>query len=417
MRFSRHLKWLLPLVVILVGALIAYRFVISKPTPPSRPVTEKVWSVQSITAEPGVHRPNLILYGRVETPRMTNVTAAVTAFVKEVHTDAGDSIIPGDLLVELDDSDNQLLLTQRRAELSNLEAQLAAEQVRHEADLKALKIEQNLQRLSLKAVRRVENLIKRKVSSQDQLDNANRDYQQQTLALTQRQQTIADHPNRQSQIQARIDSAKSLLQAAELDQARTQISAPFKGRIVNLEVAPGDRVRAGDSILQMYSLDRLEVRSQVPNRVLPQLRNNSNEPLDIQAYANIDGQFLQLEFDRAAAAVDDARAGIDAFFRIASDGYLPEPGRSLSVHVQLPAVNDAIPVPPTALYGLNRVYTIDDERLRSITVERLGDALDAEGQPIVLIKSPEISSGMLIVTTQLPNAITGLKVKEVNNDV
>jgi len=165
-----HLKWLLPIVIIGVAIATFVILKMNKPQAPSRPVQEKIWSVRTIAAEPGTHQPSLKLYGKVESPRMSKVTAAVTAFVGAVHIDEGNAITPNQLLIQLDDSDAKLLVTQRQADVDNYIAQAETEKVRHNADLKALKIEKNLQQLSYKTVKRYENLIKRKLTSQAFLD-------------------------------------------------------------------------------------------------------------------------------------------------------------------------------------------------------------------------------------------------------
>ena len=408
-----HLKWILPLVIIGVAIVTFILLKMNKPQAPSRPVAEKIWSVRTTPASPGTHQPSLKLYGKVESPRMSNVTAAVTAFVRTVHIDEGNAITPDQLLIQLDDSDAQLLITQRQADVNNYIAQIETEKVRYNADLKSLKIEKNLQQLSYKTVKRYENLIKRKLTSQEQLDAARRDYQQQALSLNQRQQSISDHPNRLRQLESQLMRATSLLDAAKLDLSRTQIKAPYSGRIASLSVSPGDRVRSGDPLLGLYSLERLEIRAQIPSRILPMLRN-SDPQQNIVATGMIDGKSILLRLDRIAAEVNNGSAGVDALFSIQSKNYLPEPGRSLEISVDLPGIAQAIPITPMALYGLNRVYRVVDDRLEAIQIKRIGDSIDAEGNPVVLITSPKIQANDRIVTTQLPNAISGLRVKEFN---
>ncbi|MAY43260.1 MULTISPECIES: HlyD family efflux transporter periplasmic adaptor subunit [unclassified Neptuniibacter] len=411
-----HLKWILPIVIIIVAIATFALLKMNKPKAASQVVAEKVWSVTTITAAPGLHQPSLSLYGKVESPRMSNVTAAVTAFVREVYTDEGRKITPNDLLIQLDDSDVLLTVQQRQADVDNLLAQIETEKIRYNTDLKALKIEKNLQQLSYKTVKRYENLIKRKLTSQEKLDAARRDYQQQALSLTQREQAIADHPNRLQQLESQRLRATSLLDAAKLDLSRTQIKAPFIGRVAGLSVAPGDRVRAGDPLLELYSLDRLEVRAQIPNRILPLLRDRKSEK-PITARGLINGEVIELELDRIAAEVSNGRAGVDALFKINNTDDLPETGRSIEISVDLPEIAQVIPVPPTALYGLDRVYRIIDSRLEAVQVTRIGDSIDQNGKPIVLISSPNITSSDTLVITQLPNAITGLRVNDISKAI
>lgn len=408
---NTHLKWILPLLIIGAAIAVFAFLMMNKPQAPSRPTTEKIWSISTVPAAFGLHQPVLTLYGKVESPRVSKITAAVTAFVKDVYTDEGRAINPNELLVQLDDSDTQLLVQQRQADVDNTIAQIETEKVRHKTDLKSLKIEKNLQQLRLKTVQRYENLIKRKLTSQEQLDSARRDYQQQALSIAQREQSIADHPNRLRQLESQLMRTTSLLDAAKLDLSRTKIHAPFSGRVASLSVSPGDRVRAGDPIVELYSLDRLEVRAQIPNRILPLLRNK-NSLQEIAATGTIDNRTIELNLERIAAAVNSGRAGVDVFFSIQKQDYQPELGRSLAISVTLPATTKVIPVPPTALYGLNKVYKVVDDRLVSVQIERIGDSTDADNNPIVLITSPDLQAGDSIVTTQLPNAITGLRVKE-----
>ena len=50
----------------------------------------------------------------------------------------GDRVAKGQVLVRLDDRDARLQLLQREAELRQAEARIAAEQLRHEANLETL---------------------------------------------------------------------------------------------------------------------------------------------------------------------------------------------------------------------------------------------------------------------------------------
>lgn len=411
-RRQNLLKWLLPLLFILLAVAIFAYMRATKPQAPSKPAQEKLWAVSVMEAQPAAYQPELTLYGKVETPRMSTLSASVTADVLAVNTDEGDAFEHEALLIQLDERDSRLLLAQRSADLAAIDAQIDAEKVRHSANLKALTLEKNLLALTQKSVERYENLAKRSVASQNQLDEARRSYQQQALALNARQEAINDHPNRLRQLEANRQRAQALLDAAQLDLERCQIRPRYTGRVARLHVAPGDRVRSGDPLITLYGLERLEVRAQIPAKALPALRAAiaSGEPL--HASALLDQQPLELTLQRLAAEVDGARAGVDAFFSLSSDSRLPEPGRALALNLKLPEQPQLLALPPQALYGLDRIYRITDGRLDAVSVERIGDVTLPEGEARVLVRSDSILAGDRIVTTQLPNAIAGLKVKE-----
>lgn len=406
------LKWLLPLVFIVLAIAIFAYMRATKPETPSKPVQEKLWAVNAVTVQPASYQPELTLYGKVETPRMSTLSASVTADVLGVNTDEGDAFDSEALLIQLDERDSRLLLAQRSADLNAIDAQIAAEKVRHGANLKALELEKNLLALTQKSVERFENLAKRSVASQTQLDDARRSYQQQALQLNTRQEAINDHPNRLRQLEANRQRAQALLDAAQLDLERCQIRPLYTGRVARLHVAPGDRVRSGDPLITLYGLERLEVRAQIPAKALPALRAAIASGAALHASALLDQQPLALRLQRLAAEVDGARAGVDAFFSIDSDSRLPEPGRALALNLKLPEQSGLISLPPQALYGLDRLYRIVDGRLEAIRVERVGDVTLPEAGAQVLVRSDALQPGDRIITTQLPNAIAGLRVKE-----
>ncbi|MGB0466664.1 MAG: efflux RND transporter periplasmic adaptor subunit [Pontibacterium sp.] len=411
-RKHTFLKWFLPLLFLSL-AIASFMFMKStKPQAPSRAAQEKVWAVSVQEAQLSAYQPELTLYGKIESPRVTTLSSSINAYVADVPTDEGRYFKTGDLLLQLDDRDIRLLVSQREADLRNSEAQRAAEQIRHNADLKALVIEKNLLQLSQKSVSRYESLIKRNAGSQNQLDNARISYHQQALSLNSRQQAINDHPNRLKQMDANLQRAKALYDAALLDLERSQIKAPFEGRVARLQVSPGDRVHSGDTLLTLYGLNRLEVRTQIPSRILPQIRSALVGQSDLSAQAMIDSQPLRLKLDRLASEVNGGRAGVDAFFDIETTDLHPEPGRSISLSLKLPQQTNLIALPPQALYGIDRIYRISEQRLQAITVERAGEITLANGKTQILVRGADIKPGDKLVTTQLPNASTGLKVKE-----
>jgi len=72
-------------------------------------------------------------------------------------------------------------------------------------------------------------------------------------------------------------------------------------------------------------------------------------------------------------------------------------------------------MPFNALYGLNRVYRINDGYLEAVKITRVGEYENSQGQTQLLIRSDTLQEGDRVVSTQLPNAITGLRVEAVND--
>ena len=97
----------------------------------------------------------------------------------------------------------------------------------------------------------------------------------------------------------------------------------------------------------------------------------------------------------------------------------------LELSITLPEEDAVVALPVQSIYENDRIYAIRDTasqdsgqldgnpeyRLQAITVERVGEAQAEDGQHRILVRSPEISAGEKIITTQLPRAISGLLVE------
>lgn len=413
--YQNNKRWLLPLLILIGAVAILILLKMTKPTAPARPIKEKVWTVRVLPATPATYSPQLSLYGRIESPSSSTLSSSINAFVEKRWISEGEYVTAGQLLVQLDNRDASLLLAQKQAEVDRIKALLSAEKVSYQADIKALKIEQELAHLTQRSLDRYQNLSNRNLTSQNQLDDARRTKQQQTLSLITRQRSIDDHPNQVAQLTAQLNQAAALRDSAALDLERSQIRAPFAGRIADISVSAGERVRSGDTLLTVYNTRSLEVRAQIPSRYLPQLQQQLKQGKTITASARLDDQPLELTLERFAAAVNSGSAGVDALFRINAGDYRGEPGRSISLDLTMPQQENLLALPPQAIFGIDKIYTIKNNRLQANTVIRVGDMRDTQGQPKVLIRSPQLQPGESILATQLPNAMTGLLVEIANS--
>ncbi|MCP5424136.1 MAG: biotin/lipoyl-binding protein [Gammaproteobacteria bacterium] len=407
---SVALKLGLPLMILIlaIGGFLALRATRS----PALPVQaqEKVWQVSVVEVQPTQHTPEVLLYGVVEAPRQADLSAAVAAEVAQVPIAEGQSVEMDQVLVVLDERDIGLALRQREADAEEIRAMIESERKRHRSDLDVLEHEKTLLDLNRRAVERAEDLRRRKVGSESLLDEARMALERQALAVNTRQLSVDDHAARLAQLQARLARAEALRDQAHLDLQRTRIVAPFAGRIATLTAAPGDRVRVGDPLLSMYATNELEIRAQIPFRYLPIVRASLAAGRPLVAEAIVDGQSIPLRLDRLSARAADSAGGVDGLLRPVDATPTWVPGRLLSLALRLPPESETVALPPAALYGLDRIYRLEDGRMAALTVERIGERFDATGGSQVLVRSPDLREGDKIITTQLPNAVSGLKV-------
>lgn len=405
------LRKVLPFLVLGLGA---GGFLVLKATRPAgTPVAtvERAWPVATVVAERGPHRPHLDLLGRVESPLSARLAAAVAAEVEALHVLEGQTVAPGILLVSLDDRDYRLTLAQREAELAEVQALLASEEASHQADLAALEHDRSLLALAQRGVQRARDLNARQVGTEAGLDDALEARDRQRLSLVQRQLAIDTYPARRERLEAQLERVRAQVARARLDLERAQVRAPFRGRVAETRVAPGDRVKVGDPLVELFSTEHLEVRAQLPGRHEGRLVAALEAGETLRAQARFGDRTLELTLDRLAARVERGSGGVDALFRIpGAAAHLPL-GQPLAMTLDLPPAEETLALPVAALYEGERVYRIVDGRLEAVEVERVGRGASGAAGTTVLVRSARLRDGDRLVATQLPNAVTGLKVR------
>ena len=409
--FSRIVRIALPLLILAAGIGGMTALVKSKPEREALGAEERSWPVAVTAIEPGTVTPQLLLFALVDSPRVTHLSSAVTADVDAVDVLEGQRVGVDDRLLALDDREIRLVVAQRDAELAGFEADLEHETLRHRNNLAALEHEEELLALARREVARARDLAERKVGSQASLDQVRREEERQMLAVELRRLAIREHDARRKQIEAQLARARAQRSQAMLDLERTRVYPPFFGRITEVFVSPGDRVRPGDRLVAMFDSDMLELRAQIPLRHLPVVRAALDGGESLSARALVDGQAVRADLHRLTARVDRGSGGADGLFRVTQGNTWLQLGRTVELIMDLPAVENAVTAPREALYGTDRVFVLDGERMRSVEVERLGETRAGDGGSRLILRSPDLKPNDRLIVTHQPNAIDGLKVK------
>lgn len=407
----------LPVVIVLVTLVLLGIFKLVQPEPPVKLQAEKTWTVQTQQLVAGAKSPELELYGRVESPYTATITASITADVKSLDVKEGQTVSNGQLLLMLDDVDVQLNLEDKLANVAELEALIESEKNRYKNDRAALKLEKSLVALAEKKLQREEKTSKTNLTSQSSFDSQKQALQNQKLALSSRQLNVTDHPARLAQLEARLSRNRALLQQAQNDLQRATVVAPFDGIVLKTMVSPGERVRPGESLLEVYATEQVELRAQLPQKFVTIVKQSLANQLPLSAKVKTNTGEYVVSLGRVSGAIADGGNGVDALFVVS--GSMVDAltiGETLEMTLVLPAIEDVYSVPISSIYGTNRIYRVEDERLVAIKVEKLGSQYK-DGNQFVLVRSEKLNHANEVITTQLPHAVSGLKVEVRNTSV
>lgn len=404
--------WILLITIAVIAAMMAMR-----PEPPRVAPQERSWPVQTRTIAPQSLSPQLRLLGRVESPFTSTLTAGISATVDQVPVLEGALVAQNQLLVALDAQEATLLLRQAEADRGNLQAQINQERNRADFDRQTLAQQETLVAAAKRTLEREQRLTQSNLTSELRLDEARTNLASAELSLINQRLVVANQDARMDALKAQLARAEALVDQARLDLSRAEVRAPFPGVLTAVEASPGERMRIGDPILTLYAADSLEVRAQLPQRWLPQIRSVLAQEKQLDASAISGDSSYELALARLAGRVNPGAGGVDALFRFAGDAAaiaMAETGglalgRSLDIILDLPPVDNVISLPVSALYGTNQIFRVVDGRLQGVFVELRGDRFTEAGQQI-LVYSSELKDGDQVITTQLPNAVSGLRV-------
>ncbi len=407
---QRRLRIIIPLVVLAIGVGGFMALLKTRPEGPAASVSERVWRVTTETIELQALAPSVLLHGRVESPRHIRLRSAIEADVRTVVVSEGQVVAAGERLLSLDQRELDLQHAQRQAEHDEIQAQIDLEQQRRQRDHNALQHEQALLNLAERGATRAQDLLGRDLGSQAALDEAQRVLEQQRLTVSNRQAALTEFEARMAQLRARLRRSAALLASTELDQQRSHYTAPFPARITQIAVASGDRVRVGESLIELFDLSALEVRATLPTRHLATVEAALAQEVPLLAQADVDGHGLSLVLRGLAGSARGA--GVEALFEIVNPHAELSLGRFVSLRLELPVRHPVVALPFEALYGTDRVYRLEEQRMRVLHVERVGEWQAADGEVRLLVSSAELNPGDRIITTRLPNAVDGLQVTE-----
>lgn len=383
----------LPLLILAIAIAGFVLLRATRPAPPAVEARERVWRVEAMTATPETIQPTLVLYGRVEAPDRVRAAAPVSGRVLELKVRDGDRVEAGAVLARLDPRDLQPRVVQAEADIER-------ERIRHRHDLDAVKQERTLLALAETKVARFEKLKNARLGAESAFDQAREEAARVQLSLTQREQAIAEHPARLAQLQAKLAEARR-------DAQRGEITAAFAARIGKVEVAAGDQVQPGQTLLSLYASETLYLRARVPAIYAEELRGALQRGERLTADAEFGGGRVTATLERIAGEAD-AR-GVEVLLRLDERSRVPA-GAFLNAVLQRPPVETVVALPPSALHGGDRIYTVRDGRLAGVRVLRAGERRDAERLQL-LVRADTLPAGSTVMVTHLPHAIDGLAVE------
>lgn len=229
------------------------------------------------------------------------ISSKETGYVKDVLFEDNQKVMPGDLLVVIDDHDFRARVAQAEAQvmmetarIQTLETEKRAQEAKiHQEDANIAVAQADLERTA-KDLKRFEHLATDGAVSAQTRDVAAAAYKQAVAQREKYRSSRQEAETRLTALEAQIDESRARLQAARaaldlarIDLSNTRITAPFAGIIGNRSVQVGQLVKPGSVLAYLVPLDGLFVEANFKETQIGRMRPGQPADIRVDAYPDL----------------------------------------------------------------------------------------------------------------------------------
>lgn len=320
-------------------------------------------SVTSLIAKEEAWVPALKAVGSTAAVQGVTVSTDEPGIVHKINFESGHTVKEGDLLVQLE-------ISQEQAQLRSAEAQM---------------------RLAGANLLRQQNLLKSRVSAQADFDTAQAEYDQAV---------------------AKVEEVKALID-------KKTIRAPFSGVLGIRAVNLGQYLQSGAQVAPLQSLDPIYVNFWLPQQYLGQI--GAGQPVSVRADGLPDITF-EGKINAVDAVIDEATRNVRVQATLPNPKGLLRPGMFVNTEVPLANTTSHIVLPATAIqfapYG-DMVYIIEqmkgpDGKMYQGVRQQVVKVGESRGDRVAILSG--VNAGEEVVTSGVFKLRPGVAV-QVNNSI
>ena len=307
-------RWWFWLILLLVGALIAYS--ILAPKPKTQYVTQAV--------ERGNISSIVDATGSLEPVDKVTVGAEISGRVDEVLADFNDVVVKGQVLARINTDELNSRVTQARASLANARANLLQAQAT-QADAK-------------RAFERSSSLRETGFASNAAYDSAKAAY---------------DRANAQvASSRAQVQQQEASLEQAETNLGKAEIKSPIDGVVLERKVQAGQTVQASFNTPELFviasDLKRMELQVYIDEADVASVKAGQNATFTVDAYEEKKFSAKVIEIRTSPRILNNVVAYL-ATLSVDNAGSLLRPGLTATAEITTATALNVLKVPAGAL--------------------------------------------------------------------
>jgi len=312
----KRLVLVILLLIVMFGGIFGWKYFVGQKMAAMMSAPPPPATIASAEVQRESWQPYLYSVGSVVATQGVFVTTEVPGQVESIRFESGQQVAEGDVILQLDDSVD-------------------------EADLEGLIAQLNLARLQFERARK---LLKDRSVSQSEYD----------------------------QSRAQLDSAEATVASKRAVIAKKKIRAPFGGQLGIREVDVGEYLSPGARIVPLQALDPVYVDYTLPERHFDTLAVGQAVRVEVQAYP---GQVFEGSISAINPGIDPGTRSVRLRATLDNPGQLLRPGMFAEVRTVLPARDDILTLPRTAVtynpYGESVFVIVEQEGQQVVQNRRI----------------------------------------------
>lgn len=400
-------KWLVPVLIIGIGALIAAAYFKGQGRPRGIEVTVEEADNRTILEK-------VTASGKIFPETEVKISSDVSGEIVELYVQEGDSVYTGQVLAKIDPDTYESTVERGRASVNSAKANKAASATQIESS-KAQIQQIQAQLTNAKTVHdRNVKLLSEGVISQVEFDQSLSALQGLVANMRASEATLESAKKNVEGASYSVQSAEATLREMRTSLSRTIIKSPTNGIVSSLSVEQGERVvgtiqMAGTEMMRIANLSAMEVQVDVSENDI--LRVSLNDKVDIEVDAYLDRKFSghvteiansASNIGGAASLNTDQVTNFVVKVRVDSESYKDllgpnkrypfRPGMSASVDIKTETMDDVLAIP-----------------IQAVTVREKEDDKDNKKKKAANDELEEVVFVMEADTVRMVNVTTGIQ--------